>query len=296
MPRGSGGGTPGTCHTLTCWAATAGWWGRRRALTLPVGRRCLPRGRLARQRHRHAPLLPAPPFAAARPTMTRALLLAALLALAASAHGRRLFNSSAFERRSDDPYTMFVMLAEGAQLDPKGKSGDKFTLTLDATTPLVFTFKDRPRRAPAYRLPTAHWEASRCLRMPTAAHIALVDRPSRVACRAPPPHAPLPPPAPRSPQPRDGRRQARHLPRELLLCQEQPPQRRAHRLNRRRQQVRCPPATRTSWAAGPVIASHGWCSRPPPCRPATRPRLPLTGNPPCRARVCAARRSGRWPS
>ena len=109
--------------------------------------------------------------------MTRALLLAALLALAASAHGRRLFNSSAFERRSDDPYTMFVMLAEGAQLDPKGKSGDKFTLTLDATTPLVFTFKDRPRRAPAYRLPTAHWEASRCLRMPAAAHIALVDRP-----------------------------------------------------------------------------------------------------------------------
>lgn len=39
---------------------------------------------------------------------------------------------------------MFVQLAQGATLAPKEQGANAFTLTLDGTTPLIFTFKDRP--------------------------------------------------------------------------------------------------------------------------------------------------------
>lgn len=79
------------------------------------------------------------------------LLLLAVVALALGAHGaaaaRRLSANTTSSLGFDpatDSYTMFVQLAQGATLAPKEQGANAFTLTLDGTTPLIFTFKDRP--------------------------------------------------------------------------------------------------------------------------------------------------------
>lgn len=75
------------------------------------------------------------------------LLLQAALALAPGAHGamagRSLAEANSFDP-STDPYTMFVQLAGSAKLEAKEQGTNVFTLALDGTTPLIFTFKDRP--------------------------------------------------------------------------------------------------------------------------------------------------------